>query len=79
MVHPETHHGKKRKMTKELVSVILPVFKANPDFLDQSVRSIVSQSYDEIELVIVLDRCNSSVDNSAFAVLEQFHDDNLDQ
>lgn len=62
-------------MTKELVSVILPVFKANPNFLEQSVQSILSQTYDEIELVIVLDRCNSSVDNSAFAVLEQFHDD----
>lgn len=62
-------------MMRELVSVILPVFKANPDFLEQSIRSILSQTYDEIELVTVFDKCNPDVDNPSFAVLEQLHDD----
>jgi len=62
-------------MIKELGSVILPVFKAVPDFLEQSVQSILSQTYDEIELVVAFDKYNSNVDDSAFAVLEKFKDD----
>ena len=61
-------------MIKELGSVILPGFKAVPDFLEQSVQSILSQTYDEIELVVV-DKYNFNVDDSAFAVLEKFKDD----
>lgn len=62
-------------MVRELVSVILPVFNAVPDFLEQSVQSILSQTYDEIELVVVFDKSNSYVDAKALAVLEQFTDD----
>jgi glycosyltransferase involved in cell wall biosynthesis len=61
-------------MIKELGSVILPGFKAVPDFLEQSVQSILSQTYDEIELLVV-DKYNFNVDDSAFAVLEKFKDD----
>jgi glycosyltransferase involved in cell wall biosynthesis len=75
MVLEQTCRSDKRKMVRELVSVILPVLKAVPDFLEQSVQSILSQTYDEIELVVVFDKSNSYVDAPALAVLEQFKDD----
>jgi glycosyltransferase involved in cell wall biosynthesis len=75
MVLKQTYLSDRKKMVRELVSVILPVFKAVPDFLKQSVQSILSQTYDEIELVIVFDKSNSYVDAAALAVLEQFKDD----
>jgi len=62
-------------MIKELGSVILPVFKAASDFLKQSVQGILFQPYDKIDLIVVFDRYNSNVNNSAFAVLEKFNDD----
>jgi glycosyltransferase involved in cell wall biosynthesis len=75
MVHKDMHRSDGRKMIKELGSVILPVSKAVPDFLEQSVQSILFQTHDEIELVVVFDEYNSNVDDSAFAVLEKLRDD----
>lgn len=62
-------------MKRGLVSVILPVFNANPDFLKESIESILSQTYNEIELIVVFDYCNPHVDYSTFMILEQFKDD----
>lgn len=62
-------------MREALVSVLMPVFKANPHFLEQSVESILSQTYSEIELIIIIDPYNSDVDYPTFGVLEQFEDD----
>ncbi|HVP92270.1 MAG TPA: glycosyltransferase [Acidobacteriota bacterium] len=62
-------------MKKKLVSVILPVFRAVPDYLEQSLQSILSQTYDEIELIVVLDKYDHNIDGLSFAVLEKFKDD----
>lgn len=62
-------------MTKELVSVVLPVFNADPSFLEQSVQSILSQNYTELELIVAFECCNAMIDDSALAVLEEHKDD----
>jgi glycosyltransferase involved in cell wall biosynthesis len=53
----------------------MPVFKANPEFLNQSLESIISQSLDEIELLVILDRSNTKNDDSVLSVIDQFLDD----
>ncbi len=62
-------------MINNLVSIIMPIFNANPDFLEQSIKSILSQTYNEIELIAILDRHNNNTDDSTFTVLEQFQTD----
>lgn len=62
-------------MMKKLVSVVLPVFNANPNYLQKSVQSILSQTYADIEVIVVFDRYNSKVDKAAIRVLERFTDD----
>jgi glycosyltransferase involved in cell wall biosynthesis len=49
-----------KKTNKPLVSIILPVFNAQ-DFLSEAIESIISQTYKNIELIIVDD---SSTDDS---------------
>lgn len=53
----------------------MPIFNPNIRYLSESAKDILSQTYDKIELVTVLDRCNTDVDDPAFTVLEQFHDE----
>ncbi len=61
-------------MKEMLVSVLMPVFNANPRFLEESVESILSQTYSEIELIVILDP-NDHREDYTFAVLDQFRDD----
>ncbi|MFB0562627.1 MAG: glycosyltransferase [Candidatus Lokiarchaeia archaeon] len=60
---------------EKLISVLMPVFKANPQFLEQSVESILSQTHSEIELIIILDPYDHQTDHSTLEVLELFRDD----
>jgi len=60
---------------KPLISVVMPVFNPNRKYLSESIKSIMSQTYDEIELIVVLDKVGSSKDKITLATLEQFHDD----
>lgn len=62
-------------MAKELVSIILPVFNSNPIYLDKSVNSILSQIYDEIELLVVMDWHTKIVDDNILYVLNNYKDD----
>ena len=55
---------------RPLVSVVLPVWN-QPEFLGESIRSVLSQSYERIELIVVDD--GSTVDLSAG--LEEFRQD----
>jgi len=61
---------------KSLVSIIMPVYKPNIKYLQKSVNSILSQTYDEIEFIVVFDKSDSSKDDLALETLEQFCDDN---
>jgi len=62
-------------MEKPLVSVIMPVFKCNPTFLRQSVESILTQTFASLELLLIQDVAESSLDRSMFDDLEDFKTD----
>lgn len=42
----------------DLVSIILPVFKIEPQFLEASLQSILKQTYKNLEINIILDESN---------------------
>ena len=54
-------------MSIELISIVMPVYNA-ANFLDYSIPSVLSQTYSNIELVVVDD---SSTDNS-FEILKKY-------
>lgn len=62
-------------MEEPLVSVIMPVFKCNPKFLRQSVKSILTQTFTSLELLLIQDVAESSLDRSMFDDLEDFRTD----
>jgi glycosyltransferase involved in cell wall biosynthesis len=58
-----------------LVSVVMPVKGCNPAFLEKSVGSVLNQTMTDLELIIVLENGEQSVDTD---VLEKFlHDKRL--
>lgn len=48
-----------------LVSVVMPVLRPNPNYLAEAIRSILAQTYSNLELVIVEDPSESSGENIA--------------
>lgn len=62
-------------MNKELVSVVMPVCNSRSDFLEQSLSSILDQTYDNLEATIVIDRYDNERDAQIFKTLDAFRDD----
>ena len=56
-----------------LISVLMPVYKPEPVFLEEAVRSILEQDYRDLELVVVEDPSPTN----GREVLESFHDDRI--
>ena len=59
-------------MSLKLVSVILPNYNGEK-FLKESIKSVLEQSYSNVELIIVDD---GSTDNSR-NIIESFHDSRI--
>ncbi len=61
-------------MGNVLVSVVLPIYKANQDYLKEAIDSILNQTYKNIELILVIDE-DSSYGTVDF--LESYHDSRI--
>ena len=46
---------------KPLVSILLTVYEVNPDFLKECLESILNQTYDNVE-ILVIDDCSPNTD-----------------
>lgn len=75
MPHEHEYKYGSEKTIKGLVSIIMPIFNVNNNYLEKSIKSILSQTYNNFELIIVFDRHNDYTDDSTFKVIEQFNDD----
>ena len=62
-------------MNRELISVILPVYKSNCSFLKRSIISILDQTYDNLEVIVIIDTSSKKQDVSIFETLDTFRDD----
>ena len=56
-------------MTNELVSVIIPTHN-RPIMLEKAIKSVVSQTYTNWELIVILDSCKSD----SIEVIKKFED-----
>ena len=57
---------------KPLVSVLLPVYMTNPDFFSVSLKSIIEQDYENLEIVIAFDKSgNLEMDRKIQNVIEK--------
>jgi cellulose synthase/poly-beta-1,6-N-acetylglucosamine synthase-like glycosyltransferase len=62
-------------LVKGLVSVIMPVYDANPFHLEKSVSSILNQTYNELEFIVIMDKTATPLDSRLIEVLNAFKDD----
>ena len=46
-------------MRDNRVSIVMPVYKSNANYLRESIDSIVKQTHDEWELLLIWDVCNN--------------------
>lgn len=53
----------------------MPVCDANPDHLEESVVSILDQTHENLELIVILDKIGTSKDNAVIERLNAFKDD----
>jgi glycosyltransferase involved in cell wall biosynthesis len=60
---------------KTLVSIVMPVYNPNLSYLAKSVASILAQTHDNIEFIIVIDSAGTDNDANVLDTLNQFHDD----
>jgi GT2 family glycosyltransferase len=74
----EPHHCKPYSLYREKISVVIPVFNPNHDWLKQAVQSVKKQTYSHWELIIVIDGCdkfrkdllNGAVDDPRISIFE---------
>lgn len=60
---------------RNLISVVMPVYDVNPDHLRKSIVSILNQTYENLELIVVLDKTDTTRDYEAIEVLNEFKSD----
>jgi len=62
-------------MKNALVSFIMPVYKSRPSYLEKSLNSVFSQTYDDIEVIISMDLSIKALDELIFNIFDEFKDD----
>lgn len=61
-------------MKNEIISVVLPVWKTNYEQLRLSIDSIIKQTYDNLEIIIVY-RLDPESHNDFESLIDEYHDD----
>jgi len=59
----------------ELISIIMPLYRANPIWLKQSIKSILNQSYDNFELLVIMDKSGTYIDDLILNFFDSIKDE----
>lgn len=55
-----------------MISIVMPIYKANPEYLKESIDSIVSQTYRNWELIIIIDRYQPHYDSKLLNMISSY-------
>jgi glycosyltransferase involved in cell wall biosynthesis len=62
-------------MAKDLISVIMPVWKPDMTQLDQSVKSILNQTHSNLELIIIYKKSTGETDSQVWKMVDENKND----
>ena len=62
-------------MEGALVSVIMPIYNSKPEYLHTSLSTLLGQTYDNLEVILVIDSRDDGDDASITHTLDAFKDD----
>ena len=62
-------------LNNKLLSIIMPIYNSSSILLKRSIDSILSQTHDNLELIIVMDKSTPEVDNEILNTLDNNRDD----
>jgi len=62
-------------MENPLVSVVMPIHRCNPTFLEKSIESVLRQTLTSLELLLIVDEMEPPFDEAMLNVLEKFKND----
>ena len=57
------------------MSVVMPIYNSKPEFLHTSLSTLLSQTYDNLEVILVIDSRDDGDDSSVMDTLDSFKDD----
>jgi len=58
-----------------MISIILPVWKAAPEYFSSSLKSILDQSYNDLEILIIFQKSHTNLDDKIMNILDGNSDD----
>ena len=62
-------------MAGALVSLVMPIYNSKPEFLHASLSTLLGQTYDNLEVILVIDSRSDGDDSSIRHTLDAFKDD----
>ena len=65
----------KRVLVMCKISVVMPIYRSKPHYLEESIKSLLNQTYSDFELILIMDRSQPSIDNQIFKVVNSFSND----
>ncbi len=62
-------------MNDTLVSVVMPIYRCRPEYLQRSLSTLLGQSYDNLEVILVIDSADRADDRLIAGTIDMFKDD----
>ncbi len=62
-------------MDGTLVSLVMPIYKCRPEYLQRSLSSVLGQSYDNLEVILIIDSTDVGDEAAIMGTLDVFKDD----
>lgn len=63
--------------SQEIISIIMPVWKTKTKLLKESIKSIIEQTYDNFEFIIIHEKSNETIDIEIEKIFVEFEDNRI--